>query len=319
MDTERFAGKVAIVTGGASGIGEATARRLHAEGGHIVIADIRASAADALAAELGDDRAFVHVVDMMRVDAVEGVIASTADRFCRIDLLVNNAGMGSFGRVTDISVEHWRDVMTIDVEAVFVASRAVIPHLQRTRGTIVNVASVAGMFGDHSFAAYSAAKAAVINLTRSMAIDHAPDIRVNCVSPGLTATPLATGLTDNAEIMAAYAPCLMLQRPASPAEIASGIAFLASPDASYITGHNLVIDGGMTAHTGQPNFTRILAGEKPFGRCGDRHPPLMDKETKNGAAERIARRPLSTRGYPPRHTGLMTSSDQLNDLQRQKR
>lgn len=258
---DRFAGKVAIVTGGASGIGEATVRRLHREGATVVIADIRGDAIDALIAEIGAERMQGIVVDMMDMRAAEAMVSDVAARYGRLDILVNNAGMGSFGRVTDIDLAHWRDVMTIDVDAVFVTSRTAMPHLAASMGTIINVASIAGMLGDHSFAAYSAAKAAVINLTRSMAVDHAPQVRVNCVSPGLTATPLAVGLTGNPEIMAGYEQCIMLGRAATTDEVAGGIAFLASGDASYITGHNLVIDGGMTAHTGQPNFTRILAGK----------------------------------------------------------
>ncbi len=129
------------------------------------------------------------------------------------------------------------------------------------RGCIVNVASVAGSGGDYGFAAYNAAKAAVINLSRSMALDHAPHVRVNTVSPGLTRTPLATGLYGNPEIMAAWRDGLPLGRPGEPSEIASAIAFLASDDASYVNGHDLVVDGGGAAHTGMPNFTRILAGQ----------------------------------------------------------
>ena len=257
----RFADKVAIVTGGASGIGEATVRRLHSEGATVVVCDIRSDAVGRLLDDLGTDRAHAHLIDMMDLGAAAQMVTEIAARFGRLDILVNNAGMGSFGRVTDIDLAHWREVMTIDVDAVFMASRTAMPHLTCSGGTIVNVASIAGMLGDHSFAAYSAAKAAVINLTRSMAVDHAPEVRVNCVSPGLTDTPLAVGLTGNAEIMAGYGECIMLGRAAAPAEVAAGIAFLASSDASYITGHNLVIDGGITAHSGQPNFTRILAGK----------------------------------------------------------
>ncbi len=256
----RFENKVVIVTGGASGIGEATVRRFAAEGASVVVADIRPDAIDALLSDIGSEHLGLEV-DMLDTAAIDGMIAATLARFGRIDTLVNNAGMGSFGRVTDIDMDHWRQVMAIDVDSVFWASRQAIPHLVATGGSIVNVASASGMAADYGFAAYNAAKAAVINLTRAMAIDHAPAIRVNAVSPGLTATPLATGLTGNPVIMAAYEPVLAMQRPAQPAEIAGAIAFLASTDASYVNGHNLVVDGGMTAHTGQPNFTKLLGSE----------------------------------------------------------
>lgn len=256
----RFEGKVAIVTGGASGIGEATVRRLHDEGAIVVVADIRADAIDALATEMSSDRIFGHRVDMINASDIEAMIGAIADRFRRIDILVNNAGIGSFGKVTDIDLAHWREVMAVDVEGVMWASRTAMPHLEQTRGAIVNVASIAGIGGDYGFAAYNAAKAAVINLTRAMALDHAPLVRINVVSPGLTRTPLATGLTENAAIMAAWADGLPLGRPAEPAEVAAAIAFLASTDASYINGHNLVVDGGGIAHTGMPNFMRILDG-----------------------------------------------------------
>lgn len=254
----RFENRTVIVTGGGSGIGEATVRRFAAEGARVVIADIRPEAMERVLAAVGTERHFGLVVDMEDMDAISRMVGDTVTRFGRLDVLVNNAGMGSFGRVTEIDMDHWRQVQRVDVEAVFWAARQAIPHLEKTGGSIVNVASASGIAADFGFAAYNAAKAAVINLTRAMAIDHAPAIRVNAVSPGLTATPLATGLTGNPEIMAAYEPTLAMGRPADPAEVAAAIAFLASPDASYVNGHNLVVDGGLTAHTGQPNFTRLL-------------------------------------------------------------
>lgn len=256
----RFPGKCAIVTGGASGIGAATVRRLRGEGANVMVADIRAEAIAALLAELGGEGVSGHVVDMMDLSQVEAMIAEAVRRFGRLDILVNNAGVGSFGRITDITLEHWREVLTIDLEAVMWACRTAMPHLEATRGCIVNVASVAGGGGDYGFAAYNAAKAGLINLSRSMALDHAPHVRVNTVSPGLTRTPLAEGLHGNPEIMAAWRDALPLGRPGEPEEVAAAIAFLASPDASYVNGHDLVVDGGGAAHTGLPNFTRILGG-----------------------------------------------------------
>lgn len=257
----RFDGKVVIVTGGASGIGEATVRRFASEGASVIIADIRRDLAERLAGEIDTDRHLGLAVDVGDPSSIDGMVKATVARFGRIDTLVNNAGMGSFGRVTDIDMAHWNRVMAVDVASVFWSSRQVMPHLAASGGAIVNVASASGMLADYGFAAYNAAKAAVINLTRAMAIDHAPAVRVNAVSPGLTATPLATGLTGNPVIMEAYDGVLPMGRPAQPEEVAASIAFLASPDASYINGHNLVVDGGMTAHTGQPNFTKLLGGE----------------------------------------------------------
>lgn len=256
----RYDGKVAIVTGAGSGIGEATAVRLAQEGASVVVADIRQDAmARVLAAIGGEERHLGVIVDVIDAAAIDRMIAATVERFGRIDTLVNNAGMGSFGKVTDIDMDHWNTVMTVDVASIFWASRQAMPHLVASGGSIVNVASASGMAADYGFAAYNAAKAAVLNLTRAMAIDHAPAVRVNAVSPGLTATPLATGLTENPTIMQAYA--LPMERPARPDEIAAAIAFLGSADASYVNGHNLVIDGGMTAHTGQPNFTKLLGSD----------------------------------------------------------
>lgn len=255
----RLTEKRAIVTGGASGIGEATVRRFLDEGATVMAADIRPDALEQLASSCASDRLRTYRVDMMDLGAVEALITDAAQALGGIDILVNNAGIGSFGTIATISFEHWREVMAIDLDAVMWSCRHALPHLVATRGCIVNVASVSGSAGDYGFAAYNAAKAAVINLSRAMALDHAPYVRVNSVSPGLTATPLATGLTGHPDIMAAW--MLPLERAAEPAEIASAIAFLASDDASYVNGHDLVVDGGGAAHTGLPNFTRIL-GDK---------------------------------------------------------
>lgn len=259
--SRRLEGKFAIVTGGASGIGKATVSRFLDEGAAVVAADIRADALADLAASINSKRLVTFEADMINLAQVESMIAFAVERFGQLDVLVNNAGIGSFGRITDIDLAHWREVLAIDLDAVMWSCRSAMPHLEKARGCIVNVASVAGSGGDYGFAAYNAAKAAVINLSRSMALDHAPHVRVNTVSPGLTRTPLATGLTGNPEIMAAWSDALPLGRAGEPSEIAAAIAFLASDDASFVNGHDLVVDGGGAAHTGMPNFTRILAGQ----------------------------------------------------------
>jgi meso-butanediol dehydrogenase/(S,S)-butanediol dehydrogenase/diacetyl reductase len=145
------------------------------------------------------------------------------------------------------------------LDSVFWACRAALPALKEGRGAIVNTASISGLSGDYGFAAYNSAKGAVVNLTRNLAIDHARDgVRVNAVCPGLTATPLTLKFTGRQDIMAEYDRRIPLRRPGRPEEMAAAIAFLASDDASYVTGHCLVVDGGLTAATGQPNFLDLL-------------------------------------------------------------
>lgn len=259
--TARFNGRTAIITGAASGIGAATARRLAAEGASLALCDIRFEALEALADEVAGcagGRPQVRGVDVSDGDALEAFVRDAANRFGRLDIMVNNAGIGCFGHVDELSSAQWRRTMAIDLDSVFFGSRAALPFLRLTGGCIVSTASVSGMAGDHGLAAYTAAKAGVINLTRTMALDHAPEgIRVNCVCPGGTDTAMMRAHTRDAEIMRETIAVVPMRRLGTSAEIAAGIAFLASSDASYITGHALVVDGGVTAQTGQPDFDRL--------------------------------------------------------------
>ena len=259
----RFAAQVALITGGASGIGAATARLLAAEGAHVTIADLPSSDGAAVAAAMG---ARFHAVDVADADAVGAMVAAVATAGGRLDLLVNNAGIGAMAEAPDLDPAMWRQVLAVDLDAVFHACRAAIP-LMRAQfrangrgGAIVTTASISGLFGDYGFAAYNAAKAAVINLTRTLAIDHGKDgIRVNAVAPGLVDTPLAGHLAAIPGLMDGWLQNIPLGRAARPEEIAEVIAFLLSPAASYMTGAIVVADGGATAHTGQPNFIRAVA------------------------------------------------------------
>ena len=259
---ERFAGKVALVTGGASGIGAAAARRLAAEGARVAIGDLNESAGTALAKELGSEtgRALFHAVDVAELASVERLVAATVDQLGRLDVLVNNAGIGCFGETPDLDPEQWHRVIAVDLHSVFYGCRAAIPHLRRAGGgAIVNTASISGLAGDYGFAAYNAAKGAVANYTRTLAIDHGKDgIRTNAVCPGPIDTPLAAALTSNDVVMAEYARVVPLGRIGRADEVAAAIAFLASDDASYVNGACLEVDGGLTAHTGQPNIVALV-------------------------------------------------------------
>jgi meso-butanediol dehydrogenase/(S,S)-butanediol dehydrogenase/diacetyl reductase len=258
----RFEGKVGILTGGASGIGAATARRLASEGAKLVLADINREAGEALAKELGGggDQVSFQVCDVRDKSQVDELVASTARKHGRIDLLFNNAGSAAIGTVTDVDPTAWHDLFELNVHSIFYACRAAIPHMRKTGGgAIVNTASISGLYADYSIPAYNATKGAVINFTRSLAIDHAREgIRVNAVCPGPIDTPLITALKSVPQIVEEYAKLIPLGRIGKPEEIASVVAFLLSGDASYVSGAIIVVDGALTAHTGQPNFRLAL-------------------------------------------------------------
>lgn len=250
---ERYWSKVVVVTGAASGIGEATARRFSREGAMVVLADRDAAALQRVAAELPADRTCMQIVDVARSADAEAMIATAIDAFARLDVLVNNAGIHLAADPVDIDDDQWRRVMAVDLDGVFYGCRAAIPHLEKTRGSIVNTASVSGLGGDWGTSAYNAAKGGVVNLTRALALDLGRrGIRVNSVCPSLTRTGMAGDATADAELVARFERRIALGRICEPHEVAAVIAFLASDDASFVTGVNMPVDGGVSASNGQP-------------------------------------------------------------------
>ncbi|MBW0103584.1 SDR family NAD(P)-dependent oxidoreductase [Pseudonocardia sp. KRD291] len=248
---------VAVVTGAGSGIGAATALRLATDGATVVLTGRTADKLESIVAGAGDiaGNMVVRVVDSSDESAVAELFASVVAEFGRLDTLVNNAAVATPGAVTETDTADWAQVMRVDVDGVFFGCRAAVPHLVETGGSIVNVASVSGMGGDWNNVAYNAAKGAVVNMTRAMAMDHAADgVRVNAVSPSLTMTDMTAGMTDDEDLMARFADRIPMGRAGQPEEVADVIAFLTGPDARFVTGVNLPVDGGLSASNGQPRM-----------------------------------------------------------------
>lgn len=250
----RFEGKVALITGGASGIGAAAVRQLAAEGARVAIVDLDPAKGDALVQEIGADKAIFAACDVSDLTQVESAVAATISAFGALDLLVNSAGIGAGpGRSTDVTPEQWHRTMGVNLDSIYYFARVAVPHMRQRGGGIVNIASVSGLAGDMGFSAYNASKAAVINFSRTLALDHVNDgIRVNCICPGYIDTPL-TGSTDTGDLRTRWIKRAPMNRAGRPEEVAEAILFLLSDQASFITGANLVVDGGMMAWTGQPN------------------------------------------------------------------
>lgn len=242
----RLDGKGVIVTGGASGIGEATVRRIIAEGGRAVIADLDREGGEALVKELGEDKARYVETDVFNTEQVDRLF-DEAEAFCGVNGVFNNAGIGAITPSSECSDEDWQKVIDINLTGVFkIARKALQVMLPKGAGSIVNCASILGHIGQSQTPAYSAAKGGVLNITRTLALETALDgIRVNSISPGYIDTPILEALDE--ESLEGLKNLHAVKRLGKPEEIAAPVVFLLSDEASFITGADLLVDGGFTA------------------------------------------------------------------------
>ena len=252
-----FKERVAVVTGAAKGIGAATARAFVREGARVVVADVDPAAGRTLADELaaGDDRAIAVVADVARREDARRIAEEAVRAFGGVDVVVNNAGIQTYGTVEEMAEEEWDRTLAINLKSVFLVSKYLVPELRkRGGGAIVNVASVQGLATQPAVAAYAASKGGILAMTRSMALDYAREnIRVNAVCPGSVDTPMLRasadlyGDGDPEAALRDWGKLHALGRIARPEEVAEMILFLASPRASFCTGGAYLVDGGMLA------------------------------------------------------------------------
>ncbi|MHC1480422.1 meso-2,3-butanediol dehydrogenase [Frateuria aurantia] len=252
---DRFLGKVALVTGCGSGIGEAVVRRLSAEGAQVVLAGHHLGKIKAVADSLPAERTACFEADVSKLDQIEHLVEFAVGRFGRLDVLINNAGVSAPGTLLEGPESDWRMISAVNIDGPLFLSRAALPHLIKTRGAIVNTASVSGLAGDWNTAYYNVSKGAVVNLTRTLALDHGADgVRTNSVCPSVVETPMTAERREDQAFVQRMVDRVPMKRLARPDDVAAAILFLASDDAAFINGVNLPVDGGTTASTGQAAF-----------------------------------------------------------------
>jgi meso-butanediol dehydrogenase/(S,S)-butanediol dehydrogenase/diacetyl reductase len=255
MTDRRFAGKAALVTGAASGIGRACAERLGREGAALVLADINLPGAEAVAAAIAETHGgFARAVqfDAAQPGSCRSMVDEAAEMLGRLDILFNIAGIFDWNHTTDFADDTWDRIIGIDLNSLFHISKRALPHLVKTKGNIVNASSTAGLKGQAYCAAYCAAKHGVVGLTKALAIEYAErGIRVNAVCPGGIKTALSDGLawidTLDPKLLALLNSKLDGGIMGEPEDAASIFLYLASDEARYITGSTMAVDGGQTA------------------------------------------------------------------------
>ncbi len=259
----RFENKIAIVTAAGAGIGAATAVGLAREGASVLVADISGRRAEAIARSIEQDggRARWRKMDASEASEVEDTMMTMLDAHGRIDVVINNAGFGVPGWLHETSLENWQRTLAVTLTSVFLGIKYAVPIMRRQNtGAIVNTASISGVRADYGMGSYNAAKAGVINLTRNAALENASHgIRVNCVCPGGidTRAPQLLAGQQAPEFRQSMGAAHPLGRMGQAAEVAEAILYLASDDASFVTGASLLVDGGITAHTGLPDMMQF--------------------------------------------------------------
>jgi len=252
--TRKLEGKVCIITGGTAGIGKATVERFLGEGAKVLFCGKNSGVGKSVEKGLDNKDAVFIRCDVAVESDVNALIAEALSRFDRLDILINNAAKGAVGLITEISTEAWQRSNAVNVDSIFYTCRAAIPQMKKQGGgVIINVASISGIAGDGAYPSYSTQKAAVVNLTRAMAVYHAREnIRISALCPGLIETPATEAFGAVPGLLQQWHKLIPAQRPGQAHEMANVLAFLASDDASYMHGAVIVADGGITAATGQP-------------------------------------------------------------------
>jgi len=249
----RFNQKVVVVTGAGSGIGAATAKRFASEGAAVVLVGRTEQKLEKTLATLTPGNHLVAPCDVGEAEQVETLSRRVLEKYGQVDVLVNNAGVIVQGRIHEVALDDWKQLMKVDLDGVFHCIHYFMPALLSSKGNVVNISSVSGLGGDWGMSIYNAAKGAVTNFTRALALDYGTDgVRINAVCPGFTLTELTEEVESNQQLLNKFYERIPLARAGQPDDIAAAVAFIASDDAAYITGVNLPVDGGLTASNGQP-------------------------------------------------------------------